>query len=314
MNFSTHIPLQKARSPIDYHAKVLSIGSCFSENIHQKLQYAKFSSRCNPLGILFHSNAIETLLTHAVNKKVYTENEVFFHQERWHCFDAHSIASNPDKKKLLQYLNNAIQETHQAIKEATHLNITLGTAWVYRHIATDAIVANCHKVPQKHFVKELRTVTEISESLDAIIAMVRSINPTIQFLFTLSPVRHIKDGFVENARSKAHLLTAIHQVVNTTNVSYFPSYEILMDELRDYRFYASDMVHPNETAIAYIWERFLDTWISEKAKDTLQDVEKIQRGLAHKPFHQDSEAHQKFVKTLDGQLQKLQEQFPNITF
>jgi len=266
------------------------------------------------LGILFHSNAIETLLTHAVNKKVYTENEVFFHQERWHCFDAHSIASNPDKKKLLQYLNNAIQETHQAIKEATHLNITLGTAWVYRHIATDAIVANCHKVPQKHFVKELRTVTEISESLDAIIAMVRSINPTIQFLFTLSPVRHIKDGFVENARSKAHLLTAIHQVVNTTNVSYFPSYEILMDELRDYRFYASDMVHPNETAIAYIWERFLDTWISEKAKDTLQDVEKIQRGLAHKPFHQDSEAHQKFVKTLDGQLQKLQEQFPNITF
>ncbi len=314
MKFSTHIPLQKAKNPIDYHAKVVSIGSCFSENIHQKLQYAKLSSICNPLGILFHSSAIETLLTHAVNKKVYTENEVFFHQERWHCFDAHSIASNPDKKKLLEYLNNAIQETHQAIKEATHLNITLGTAWVYRHIATDAIVANCHKIPQKQFLKELRTVTEITEDLAAIIDMVRSINPRVEFLFTLSPVRHLKDGFVENAQSKAHLLAAIHQVVNTTNTSYFPSYEILMDELRDYRFYASDMVHPNETAIGYIWERFRESWVSEEAQKTLETVEKIQRGLAHKPFHQDSEAHQKFVKSLDGQLQKLQEQFPNITF
>jgi hypothetical protein len=319
MNLQTQIPIQKeSRSPIDYTSKLFLIGSCFSENIGGKLEHYKFQTVQNPFGILFHPIAIENLICNAINEKKYTEEDVFFHNERWHCFDAHSVVSNPNKEVLLTNLNQAILSTNKQAHNATHLVITLGTSWVYRHIETDAIVANCHKVPQKKFLKELLSIDEITQSLEAIIALVKSVNKDVTILFTISPVRHLKDGFTENQQSKAHLITAVQSIISpraqSRGLFYFPSYELMMDELRDYRFYAEDMIHPNQTAINYIWERFTNSWISEEAQITMQEVAAIQRGLAHRPFNENSEQHQQFLKTLQQKTETLQKKVPSIVF
>jgi lysophospholipase L1-like esterase len=266
----------------------------------------------NPLGILFHPKAIETLITNAINEKEYSHEDIFTQNERYHSFDAHSKLSDVSPEKLLENLNQAIEKTQQQIHQATHMIITLGTAWVYRFIASDRIVANCHKVPQKQFLKELITVAEIVESLDAIITLIREVNPNLNFIFTVSPVRHLKDGFVENQRSKSHLIAAIHELVEPRKrIFYFPSYEMLMDELRDYRFYAEDMVHPNATAIQYIWERFADTWISASASLTMKQVHSIQKRRQHKPFNPNSEEHAKFLRTLEQDVENLRKQLPH---
>ncbi len=308
MNLQTKIPLKKqSHNQIDYNSKILLIGSCFSENIGNKLSYYKFQSTQNPLGILFHPKAIERLITNAINKREYTEEDLFFNNERWHCFDAHSSLSAIDKNELLHNLNSAINLTFRQLQNTSHVIITLGTSWVYREITSDKIVANCHKILQKKFLKELLSVEEISESLEAITALIESINKNVSVVFTVSPVRHLKDGFVENQRSKSHLISAIHETLNGHNVSYFPSYEIMMDELRDYRFYAEDMIHPNQTAINYIWEKFSDVWISDEATLTMQNVETIQKGLTHRPFNARSEAHQQFLITLQKKVKTLKE-------
>ncbi|WP_028892309.1 GSCFA domain-containing protein [Tenacibaculum sp. 47A_GOM-205m] len=316
MVFQTHIPLKKQKHHlINYNSKLLLLGSCFSENIGNKLSYYKFQSEQNPFGILFHPKAIETFITKTTNKEKYTENDVFFHNERWHSFDAHSVLSSSSKEELLTSLNNNITSAFQQLKSSSHVIITLGTAWVYREIATDTIVANCHKIPQKKFLKELLTVEEVSESLEAINSLIKSIDPKTTIIYTLSPIRHIKDGFVENQRSKAHLLSAIHQTIEPrNNTHYFPSYEIMMDELRDYRFYAEDMIHPNQTAINYIWEKFSEVWFSEEAIETMKEVETIQKGFAHKPFNPNSEAHLLFLKKLQQKKETLLQAFPFMNF
>ncbi|MFD2917167.1 GSCFA domain-containing protein [Psychroserpens luteus] len=316
MNLQTKIPLKpNTYNQIDYHSKVLLLGSCFSENIGEKFEYFKFQKLQNPFGILFHPLAIESLITNAINEKEYTKDDIFFHNEQWHCYDSHSKFSNASEIELLQNLNNQIRSTHQFLKEASNVIITLGTAWAYRFIETDEFVANCHKIPQKRFSKELLSVEQITESLEAIMSLVKSINPKVAFIFTVSPVRHIKDGFVDNTQSKSHLIAAIHQVIEPRNHNYyFPSYEIMMDELRDYRFYKEDMLHPNAIAVNYIWERFVQVWISEETKTTMKSVDEIQKGLSHRPFNSQSDAHQTFVKQLEEKKHLLQSNLPHIIF
>ena len=316
MNLQTKIPLSKqSNNLIDYNSKLLLIGSCFVENMGNKLDYFKFQNTSNPFGILFHPKAIEAFITNAINEKEYSESDIFFQDERWHCFDAHSKLSNPSKDALLDELNKQTCSTTQQIKDSTHVVITLGTSWMYRFIETDTIVANCHKVPQKQFLKELLLVDEVINSLQAIIVLLKQVNPKVSIIFTVSPIRHIKDGFVENNLSKAHLISGIHQVINKReNTYYFPSYEIMMDELRDYRFYTKDMIHPSETAINYIWEKFQQVWISQKASSTMSEVEIIQKGLLHKPFNNESEQHQKFIESLTMKQDLLNQEFPHILF
>lgn len=316
MQFRTKIPIKKQRfNQIDYNSKILLIGSCFSDNIGKKLSYYKFQSKTNPLGILFHPKAIEQLITNAINQREFNEKDVFFNNERWHSFEAHSQLSSACKDKLLSNLNSAIKNTHQNICNATHIILTLGTSWVYRYIESDTIVANCHKVPQKKFLKEILSVNEILESLEAINSLIKSVNKNASIIYTVSPIRHTKDGFVENQQSKAHLLTAIHQIVDERkNSHYFPSYEIMMDELRDYRFYTDDMIHPNQTAINYIWERFCEAWLASSVEKTMKEVDTIQKGLSHKPFNIESEKHQKFLKNLAQKKETLQKEFPHISF
>ncbi len=321
MILQTKIPLeQQSHNCIDYNSKLVTIGSCFSDHIGGKLEAFKFVTTRNPMGILFHPKAIETLIADAVGNVIYNSKDVFQHHEQWHSFKAHSVHSNSSKATLLAHLNAALQTTRDALLNATHVTITLGTAWVYQHLDSQAVVANCHKVPQSAFQKKLLSVAAIGESLKRCVALIHGINPKATIIFTVSPVRHLKDGFIENTRSKSHLITAIHETINLvekenpSQLHYFPAYEIMMDELRDYRFYTSDMIHPSALAIDYIWEHFTTVWMTPATLTTLKKIATLLKRLQHKAFHPDSEAHQAFLKKTRLQIQELQRTYPNIEF
>jgi lysophospholipase L1-like esterase len=319
MYFTTKIDIQKNQNSIDYNSKIVSLGSCFAENMGDKFQYFKFQSATNPFGIIFNPVSIERIINRVVNDILFTEEDIFFHNERWHCFEVHSDLSHSNQGEFLVNLNQILVETKKQLQEATHIIITYGTSWVYRNIEKGAIVANCHKVPQKQFSKELLSVTAIQESIENTIRLIQTINPNCSFIFTISPVRHLKDGFVENQWSKANLITAVHnnlqsKICNLKSAVYFPSYEIMMDELRDYRFYAEDMLHPNQTAIDYIWERFGESFIDENSFKTMKEVQEIQKGLNHRSFNPDSEQHLKFISKLHQKINFIKEKFPHMHF
>jgi hypothetical protein len=257
----------------------------------EKFQYFKFQSIVNPFGIIFNTISLEKLIRRSVENRKFTENDIFFHNDLWHCFEIHSELSNPDKEIFLNNLNSIVESTHQ------HIDIvTLGTSWVYRNIESKEIVANCHKVPQKEFTKELLTVNQIEESLQNIISLVHSVNPNCKFIFTVSPVRHIKDGFTENTLSKAHLIAAIHKTINhhTSPISYFPS--------------------PSQTAIDYIWIKFFENYISESEFGLMNEICSIQKGLKHRPFNPNTASHQKFLNQLELKIKTIQIQHPFIKF
>ena len=320
MQFTTQIPITKSNAPIDYKSKIGSLGSCFAENMGNKFQYFKFQSETNPFGIIFNPVSLERIIKRVVKQELFTDKDIFFHNEQWHCFEVHSDVSNPNKELLLENLNQILKSTRQQVIDSTHIIITYGTSWVYRNIESDSIVANCHKVPQKQFTKELLSIETIENSIQNTLDLIKKINPNCNFIFTISPVRHLKDGFVENQRSKAHLITAIHHILKQSEISnlqaaiYFPSYEIMMDELRDYRFYGEDMLHPSQVAIDYIWERFKEATISETAYSTMDTVENIQKSLQHRPFNPNSESHQKFEANLKEKITKLVAQYSFIKF
>lgn len=315
MNFTTKIHLEKYNHPIDYNSSIMLLGSCFAENMGEKFEYFKFRNVVNPFGIIFNAVSIEKLIHRVVNKIVFTEKDIFFHNDLWHCFEVHSQLSNPNKEEFLSNLNAILELMSQQITSLTHCIITLGTSWVYRNNNSNEIVANCHKVPQKEFTKELVSIEENVKCIQNIISLVHSLNPDCNFIFTVSPVRHIKDGFVENNVSKAHLISAIHTINHQpSTINYFPSYEIMMDELRDYRFYAEDMLHPSQTAIDYIWIKFFENYINQKEFVTMNQVCEIQRALKHRPFNPNSESHQKFLKNLNQKIFELKKNLPNIDF
>jgi lysophospholipase L1-like esterase len=314
VNLQTKIPLKKQEyNLIDYNSKVFLLGSCFAENIGEKFEYFKFPHYVNPFGILFHPIAIHNLVSNALHGKKYTEDDVFINNEQFHSFDAHSKLSQHTKSLLLHQLNAASQKTSHYLKQSTHVVITLGTAWVYRYLKTNKIVANCHKIPQQQFQKQILSVDAIVAALQSIIQQVKKVNPRVNFIFTVSPVRHIKDGFIENTQSKSHLLAALHKVLDDQS-HYFPSYEIMMDELRDYRFYNQDLLHPSPLAVDYIWDRFKTVWMADSAIAIMSEVDIIQKGLQHKPFNPNSTAHLKFVQQLVERQITLTNQFPNIKF
>jgi len=321
MNFTTKIDIPQNSNPIDYKSKIVSLGSCFAENMGDKFQYFKFQSTINPFGIIFNPVSIEKIIDRVVNEVLFIEEDIFFHNERWHCFEIHSDLSHSNASELLTNLNQILVETKKQLQEATHIIVTYGTSWVYRNIESNEIVANCHKVSQKQFTKELLTITTIQESIENTTRLIQSINHNCNFIFTVSPVRHLKDGFVENQVSKSHLITAIFDILEESAVvppsgarGLFPSYEIMMDELRDYRFYAEDMLHPSQVAIDYIWERFKETTISETAYVTMDTVESIQKSVQHRPFNPNSDSHKKFVVNLQTKITTLVAEYSFMKF
>ncbi|WP_269685596.1 GSCFA domain-containing protein [Flavobacterium lacustre] len=316
MNFRTQIPIPQNLNPIDYNSKIVSLGSCFAVNMAEKFEYYKFQNSVNPFGIIFNPVSIEKLIYRIVNQVFFTEKDIFFHNERWHCFEVHSDLSNANKEEFLENLNVILKRSLIQLFQASHVIITFGTSWVYRNFESNTIVANCHKLPQNQFQKEILSVETIGNSIKNTIDLIQKINPDCNFIFTVSPVRHLKDGFVENQRSKSHLITAIHDAIKPQlpAVNYFSSYEIMMDELRDYRFYAEDMLHPSAVAIDYIWSKFKESTIAESDFPVMEQVDSIQKSLSHKPFNPNSESHFKFESKLKQKMTNLQFQYSFMKF
>lgn len=315
MKLQTQLPLEKQAPAINYHSKLVLLGSCFAENIAEKFSYYKFQNEVNPLGVLFHPIAILDLLERAHYNNPYTEKDVFFSNGCWQSFRAHSRLNSTSESEILERLNTALKSTQIQLKSASHVFLTFGTAWVYEHLASKTTVVNCHKQPQKEFKKSILSVQQLQDSFKAILLILKSFNPNVSVVFSISPVRHLKDGFIENNQSKAHLLAALHLVLNTTkNTHYFPSYELVMDELRDYRFYKEDMVHPNQIAIDYIWEKFQTVWIDAEVNSIMHEVSQLQKGFAHKPFNPLTPEHTSFSSSLTKKAKALESRFPFMKF
>tara|TARA_R100000935_G_scaffold58911_1_gene99572 strand:+ start:2830 stop:3792 length:963 start_codon:yes stop_codon:yes gene_type:complete len=320
MKLQTTIPLTPEKNQIDYTSKVLLLGSCFTENIGGKLDYFKFQNLQNPFGIVFHPLALQNLVKRAVTKLQFTDADVFERDGQWFSFEAHSSITAATKSDMVMLLNELLEQFSSYLTKASHIIFTYGTAWVYRYIASDTVVANCHKIPQKEFKKELLSTEEVSASFKKTVSMISEINPLAVIITTISPVRHSKDGFIENTRSKAHLISGIHHFHNQKSTiknlqsCYFPSYELMMDELRDYRFYGKDMLHPNTTAVHYIWEKFKLVWIANKTEQLQREIDSIQRGLLHRAFNPESDAHLKFQQNLQQKIEKVKKELPFVNF
>lgn len=315
MNFTTKIPISPVAedNQLSYATPVVSMGSCFAAHMQEKFAYYKLPFFSHPFGTLFHPLAIERSLERVCMRQLFTEEDFFLEEDLWLSFDLHSQWANTSLTALLDTLNQDMERLRESLTKTSFLIITLGTAWVYEHLATGNIVANCHKQPQKLFKKRLLLLSEIEASLRHIIQLVQQQQPAIKVIFTVSPVRHLKDGAQENLLSKSLLICAIHQLLGTggressEHLFYFPSYEILMDELRDYRFYKEDMLHPTEQAVQYVWERFSEAFFTSDAQVLMQEVASIQRALAHRPFNPEGEKHQKFLHSLQEKIKKIQE-------
>jgi hypothetical protein len=218
MKFTTPIQLQEYPKKIDYQSPIFSMGSCFAEHMGQKFDYFQFVHLTNSFGIIFNPVSLERIISRVVEHRKFVEDDLFFYNEGWHCFEVHSECSHPQKEDMLLYLNQQLEQAHYFLSKADFFILTLGTAWVYRHLESNEIVANCHKIPAAQFQKELLDVDIIENSINELMKSVLQLNPKIQFVFTISPVRHIKDGFVENQRSKSHLITALHNVLSCPKI------------------------------------------------------------------------------------------------
>jgi hypothetical protein len=305
MKLSTPVALKPLETKIDYQSQLLWMGSCFAENMGNQFAQLGFSQLTNPFGILFQPLALQRLVERALQANYFTQTDLVYHNGLWHCFELHSICSNSDPEAMLKQLNAKLTLLKIQLEQSTHIGFTLGTAWVYRHLERDEVVANCHKIPQSQFAKELLSVGQIENALQKLIESIQAVNPNVQLLFTVSPVRHSKDGLVENQRSKAQLLVALHQLLETHNAFYFPAYELLLDELRDYRFYADDLLHPSPLAIRYIWDKWLSISTTPEIQALIAEVETVQKSRQHRPFNPDTEEHQAFIEKLDKKVEEL---------
>ncbi len=318
MKLQTNIAIRPGDHPLSYESRLLLLGSCFAQNIGDKLSYYQFRCVQNPMGILFHPMPLTSVIRRAVEARPYTAEDIFCHNERWHCFETHSSLSAGSRDQLLQNLTTALSCLRNELLSASHVLITLGTAWGYREVNGNKLVGNCHKLPQKEFRRELTPVETLLNTITEMQDLVVSLNPQAKVIFTISPVRHLREGFIENQQSKAHLITALHQIMTTSgsqkSIFYFPAYELLMDELRDYRFYAADMVHPNALAIDYIWEKFSEAWISKQTQLVMDSVADIQKGIAHRPFDPSSLQHREFRQQLKNKITVLQKKYPHMAF
>lgn len=314
MDFRTTFQIPKAEFSINHFSKILTIGSCFSDEIGSRLIQLKYKSLINPFGVIFNAYSIQKLIERSIHQSYFNENDVHQNGDQFFCYDVHSSFNSLSKDAILSQLNQTINQVHQFLIDADVLILTLGTSWVYKRHENQDIVANCHKIPQKEFDKYLLTPEENFKSLDLIAFEVKKINPKIQIITTLSPVRHIKDGFFENNVSKGRLLDVIYQINNKhKHVTYFPSYELVIDDLRDYRFFKEDYIHPNDQAVNYIWKRFSETYFSDETIQINTKIQKIINSVNHRPFNEASESHQKFlIKTLE-QIQDFEGKY-NVDF
>jgi len=306
MRWAIDFPIPASPFSISHSSKVLSMGSCFAQTIGSKMQAAKFAVLVNPFGTLFHPLNLADFLRQALiqgqmdSLGVVEREGVFVH------YAAHSDIKGSTRAELDENYTLQLIRLHQSLKEATHLVLTLGTAWIYQHKEFGR-VANCHKQPASLFEKKLSSLEEMATDLREVLEKLLHVNPNLKIILTLSPVRHTKEGIPENQLSKSLLRVLCAQLEQQLEaVRYFPAYEILVDELRDYRFYKSDLVHPSEEAETYIWEKWQQVCFNPETQQKVAEIQKIQLELAHRSFNPDSEAHRKFLHNLLGKLERMQ--------
>jgi len=314
-DFRTIVDVPVPEQKIDLTNKLFLVGSCFTENVGQKLKDSKFQTQINPFGILYNPESIAQCLTMILNEYAFTADDLVEQEGIWNSLYHHSKFSKDDKKIMLEHLNKNVSACKGELQNADFLLITFGTAWVYKYNKTGKVVSNCHKISAKDFNRYRLSVNQIVDSYTSLINSIKEINPNVQIVFTVSPVRHMKDGAIENQLSKSTLILAIQTLLEKMdNLHYFPAYEIVMDDLRDYRFYNNDMVHPSETAVEYLWEKFTKSWISDSAYDFMDEIKKIKRALQHRPFQPKAEAHQRFIKKQLQIIERMQKENPQADF
>ena len=307
----THIsPLHPALRHSD---RVVVMGSCFAEHIGARLSEMKWRTVVNPFGVLYNPLSIAEAMGRLISARPYTEEELTLYPHGgWSTWMHHSRYAHPDKETALQLINGSLAIGSQMLAQADMLIVTLGTAWVYRQKETNQVVGNCHKVPERTFTRQRLTVEETVEAMVAMLAQLWEVTPSLRMIITVSPVRHLKDTLHGNQLSKATLLLAVDELCRRfpDRVHYFPAYEIVMDELRDYRFYADDMAHPSPHAVEYVWERFVEHMTHREAQDFMTQWTKVARALAHRPFRPEGEEYKEFVRQNMLRIMELKEKFP----
>ena len=318
MRLTIPVELPKKELEISYATKQMIIGSCFAENIGKRLVACKFPTMLNPFGILYNPLSIAEALHRIVDGRLFAEDspEIVFHGERWHSMLHHGDFSRRDKGELLATVNGSIEAARSFLSGLNLLTLTFGTAYVYRRKSDNMVVGNCHKIPGGEFTRSLLTVEEIVDATAEAFERVRSLSPDVKLLLTVSPIRHIRDGAHGNQVSKAVLLLAVEELKRRFpgTVFYFPAYEIVLDELRDYRFYAEDMIHPSDTTVGYVWDCFRASYFTDATDKLAAQVGEIMRGLAHRPFDPDAQSYKDFKSKLLLKIEAVQEKNPFFDF
>ena len=317
MKFRYEVDVKKLPLPITHQHQLLLMGSCFTENIGEKLDRYKFRTLQNPHGILFNPVSVAEALTDYIEGKVYAEEDLFYFNEVWHSWKHHSRFSGLSALDALQKINGSIQHAHEYLKETDYLIVTLGSAWVYL-LSGEApqkgqgqVAANNHKAPSAWFQRRLLATEEVLRVLDNCIHRLFHFNQKLKIIFTISPVRHLREGVIENNRSKAILIQSVHHLVDKFDrLFYFPAYELVIDDLRDYRFYSEDLVHPNYFATQYVWEKLVGAYMDDKTQKLIEQIHSVNLAFQHKPFNASSHQHRKFLESFYSKTVKLQEAFP----
>lgn len=316
MDFYTSVELSTTFPRLLHSDRLMLLGSCFATHMGLKLINAKFACDVNPYGVLYNPLSISAALREMMLKKKYTAEDLFYFRECWHSSMHHGDFSSPNLEEVLNHINNRLQNASESISNLSYLLLTFGSAWIYESNESGKVVGNCHKQPEACFTRRKLSVDEIVNDYKILLQELLLLNPELKIIFTVSPIRHIRDGMHANNLSKATLLLAIEQLqlAYPNCVFYFPAYEMLLDELRDYRFYAEDMLHPSDVAIRYVWGRFVESCVSKEALQIMEESEKIRKALSHKPFNPNSDEHKRFLGQIVLKIDQLNEKYPYLDF
>ncbi len=311
----TRIEMPEPSFSIDYHSKILLMGSCFTENIGKQLKHSKFDVLYNPFGVVYNPISLSKQIHMLLNKSSFIPEDLNFFNELWFSYSHYTLFSDPDKDTCLENINKKFNQGKDFIVSASVIFITLGTSFFYKHSETNEVVANCHKIPAKEFNRCFSSLENTITHLKQAVQDIRKVNREVKFVFTVSPIRHWKDGAIENQRSKSALLLAIaHLQAEIEGIFYFPVYEFFMDELRDYRFYADDMLHPSPMAIRLVWERFSEIFLTNDTIKIVTEVNKVLDAMDHRPVHTSTKAYTMFLSGMKLKIDSLGETFPFLDF
>lgn len=309
--FSTQIDIPHSTVEITYNDRILTLGSCFAENIGTKLQEACFLTFINPFGVMYNPMSVAQGIRYLLSEKEFTATDLFQSGSLWNSLAHSSTFSATTADEALQKINSRLLAARYFLHETNVMMITLGTAWVFELVDTRKIVSNCHKLPASRFTRRRLSVDEIINEFTEVFGLLRNSYPGLKFIFTVSPIRHWKDGAHENTVSKSTLHLAVDALEKQFDfVHYFPAYEIMMDELRDYRFYASDMLHPSDVAVDYIWQRFGDTYFSSETLNLKKELERLHADLNHRPLHPETEEYRLFQLSVEKKKNGLIQDYP----